>query len=812
MSAILTIIKQGENGIRFALEHRQPKPFAGPTQEVWVVKVDRPTLLTFCQAMYEATEETDRNVETADLDPFVRAGGGLLRELLPETDPRVRELLAKLRRVKSPLLISTDEPNLFWELLYDSAQKAFFGLRFQLGRRLMTQEVPANPLRFRRNWRCLLIADPSGNLPQAARETVQLRDWLEQRGFKEIDYLSGAEADFKSVLAALSGNTYDIVHFAGHTTLDRKTGEYALELHSGEMFRASLIRRHLKGASIVFLNGCWTGIARGLANAPGSVVGLTDAFLAAGAQVVVGSQFKAPDAGARAFAEKFYELLLEGECVGEAMRRARCHVQTAPGCGAAWACFISYGDPAAQLKPSVDPVGRLLGSAKLKSDQFDAAALSVVRQALEYAGKSDLVATIELFAALVDSPSGLLRARLEEQDVPVKELARAFKSRLEEINTSPEVLAARKKGKGPRFTDNAQEIVVEALSFAKCNADGRISERDIIRSFVRKKGGNTGKILEELNIDIQRLDRIDGLSPTNFTEGAWTTLMNACALAARLPEPLVGGPQLFLALQQDPKGQLACALTRLNLQVLLANSHFILNGEKDTLAPPKSFPANLPISGTLRTVLLDARAAVESESRQRISERDLLLAFVRSGGGTIGRILKTQVNLLPEALASDLFLSTNEFDLARLAPSLHGPLKGARNIALKAGHGMLGRRHIFCALLGDSQSLLAEALREQGHDAAQLSSKLASALKSRIAASHVKTVPERISIDLANVFAVAETEMRKWQQKILSEPLLLICLLARSEDLERQFFRPRGVDWSRLIQVIREPGDFDLPI
>ena len=40
---------------------------------------------------------------------------------------------------------------------------------------------------------------------------------------------------------------------------------------------------------------------------------MTDAFLGAGARAVIGSLYRAPDAGARAFAEAFYRAVLDGQ-------------------------------------------------------------------------------------------------------------------------------------------------------------------------------------------------------------------------------------------------------------------------------------------------------------------------------------------------------------------------------------------------------------------------------------------------------------------------------------------------------------------
>src|SRR5262249_5640317 len=147
-------------------------------------------------------------------------------------------------------------------------------------------------------------------LPGTAAAVRQLQTWLKRRNIHEIDHLEGEAATFDNLLRLLDQHEYNVIHYAGHTAFHKKvgekTGEYALRLHGGIPFPSSSIRNHVRGNPVVFLNGCWTAVARGVSSPPGAVEGLTDAFLHAGAQLVLGSQFEAPIAGARAFAEKFY--------------------------------------------------------------------------------------------------------------------------------------------------------------------------------------------------------------------------------------------------------------------------------------------------------------------------------------------------------------------------------------------------------------------------------------------------------------------------------------------------------------------------
>jgi len=833
MSAVLTITKLGNDAIRFTFESRKRKPFAAPIQEVWEVPVERDALLAFCQAISDAAVEANITPSggEASIKAFERAGKGLFCELFPKTDARVRELLAKLRGLKTPLLISTDEPNFFWELLFDDELKAFFGMKYRLGRRLMTREVPAGMLRDRKEWSCLMIADPTGNLPQTAREAAQLRDWIESRNFKQVDYLTAEKANFNAVLSALSSKPYDIIHYAGHTVLEPESNEYALELHDRHPFRASLIRKHLTGNPIVFLNGCWSGLAKGVANSPGSVEGLTDAFLAAGAQVVVGSQFQVPDAGARAFAERFYQSLLDGICIGEAMQNARRSVMSAPDCGAAWACFVLYGDPAVQLNLKNDSLGKLLASINLKRENFDQTSLRIVEQALNYSGKSGLVATIELFASLVDKEASMVRSNLEQQGVHVEKLADAFRSALKQVNETP--IKGKKKNE-PVFSTNAAAMLQNAALVIQSGRNIRITEHDLVNAFIKLNGGNTKKILDSIGVDLQRLapqkkrppdagkvspplkTRAESepgnppalsLTTSMFTTKAWGCILSAIREAMSGKLNLLGTPQLFIGLQHRKDSILARALHRLNLSTQTAKKEILLNGESQMPSVAAIDHESIAISKNARAVIESARRSAEQQGRKRITERDILKALV-SSGGSVMKFLASELNLVPEALASELFLPSNEFDLSKFAESLHTTIRTARMATAGIENSLLGRRHFLAAMVADPCSLLWRQAIQLGDGTPPTGIPDDPGVAKRTATPiDLPVCGVFISIDLANALAEAELDARNRHHEIISEAGFLLYLLRRSGDFAETVSSKLNTNWPDLIASVQKRLD-----
>ena len=75
-------------------------------------------------------------------------------------------------------MISTREQNFHYELIHDGQQ--FWGCKYSMGRQLVGyQPKRASAFRAQQALKCLMIANPSDDLPQAEEEAVRLMQYLE---------------------------------------------------------------------------------------------------------------------------------------------------------------------------------------------------------------------------------------------------------------------------------------------------------------------------------------------------------------------------------------------------------------------------------------------------------------------------------------------------------------------------------------------------------------------------------------------------------------------------------------------------------
>ena len=244
-----------------------------------------------------------------------------------------------------------------WELIHDGTD--FLCLRYAVGRRLVSTQnfqSPRRRVKFARNTRVLVIADPTSDLPAAKREGLDVGELLRTRCGMTVDSFVSGDMRKKDFLLCLQ--EYDILHFAGHASHHASSpDESCLHFSDGEI-QAFEIERFLPShpPAVVFLNACWS--AEELRN-PNSYTpmmrGLGRTFLYAGVTAFLGYLVPIPDDAATRFAHTFYEGIAQGQTIGESLRRARIESRDPKSPeNLIWSSAVLYGDPAARAV-QVDP-------------------------------------------------------------------------------------------------------------------------------------------------------------------------------------------------------------------------------------------------------------------------------------------------------------------------------------------------------------------------------------------------------------------------------------------------------------------------
>jgi len=141
----------------------------------------------------------------------------------------------------------------------------------------------------------LVLADPTSDLPHAREEGAAVAQALSTR----------ARVGPSATREALVGADARWLHFAGHGVLHTEDPWAAhLKLAGGARLTLTDVLATRPKLGVVVLSGCETGAVRRLA--ANEVVGLPEAFLAAGAHAVVASDEVLGDAAALRFVRAFY--------------------------------------------------------------------------------------------------------------------------------------------------------------------------------------------------------------------------------------------------------------------------------------------------------------------------------------------------------------------------------------------------------------------------------------------------------------------------------------------------------------------------
>jgi CHAT domain-containing protein len=167
--------------------------------------------------------------------------------------------------------------------------------------------------RSRRGGALVLAYSADGRLPYTAHESEQVAEVIDATVYREA-------AATRMVLRE-EGRTARLIHIAAHGQFRHDAPLFsAVELADGPLTAADVFSLDLR-AALVSLSACETG--RAVLGGGDELVGLTRAFLYAGAAGLVVSQWRVDDAFTASLMARFYTELGRGTGRAEALRRAQ---------------------------------------------------------------------------------------------------------------------------------------------------------------------------------------------------------------------------------------------------------------------------------------------------------------------------------------------------------------------------------------------------------------------------------------------------------------------------------------------------------
>lgn len=272
-------------------------------------------------------------------------GDILLSRLLPET---VQHELQTHPDAMLAIVLDETASGLPWEALH-SPQRAWTpATSTPFTRRIALSDAESTlppPSRRGPRRRLLLVSDPTRDLEGARDEARAITDLLRARPDVELVAVSGAEATRARVQQALSQETWDIFHYAGHAFFDpSKPDRSGLVLADGTMLASDLLE--IRVPRLIVLGACESARVRGPddhdEDPRAARWSFAEAVLRRGVRSFIGTFFVVDDDAAQDFSVSLYQGLLAGRPLGIAVRdaRARLHGHAQPD----WANFLLYGD------------------------------------------------------------------------------------------------------------------------------------------------------------------------------------------------------------------------------------------------------------------------------------------------------------------------------------------------------------------------------------------------------------------------------------------------------------------------------------
>lgn len=576
------------------------------------------------------------------------------------------EIQTFLQQLKHPLLVSTDAPEIPWELFYNEENQQFLGLQCAMGRRLVTEtavptyqeETTTAPPSF------LLIGNPQGDLVGAENEIEQVADLITKHGFATRT-LTGGRASWFSVQLELQKReeNYVGIHYAGHATYDKTAKQDVLLLADRTKLTADSIRQLLQNRPIIFLNACGTdkpSIQGKRPTLPWQITeGLAAAFIHGGARCVIGTRWEVDDLKAAEFAILFYNAAFHGAPLGDSLRQARIQFRAAYPNDVTWAAFVLYGDPSLLLVKTshlFSSNNQLNPAAFAPTLHPFLAQLPIEAQLSGY----DAINTAHLFMALTQLEGSLTQNILHQMgyspQIVHDDLCRNIKQ------APPKTLALPVTQTS--FSPQARSILLSAEEKAQDEDPKYIDEKHVLLVFLQKVSGITLESLRKQGVDVQKMQAIlrgeppiepDGavavLPPSTkklppdgvaFTPEATQVFIFALQEACRMGHKLIETPHFVIGLTKIKGGSMALALQQqgFNPKQVRDTIRYALSPVGPARPDPAAFRPDL-FAPRVQTIVSLATAAAHKQGHHMVSESHLLVAFLQVQESSTAEFLRS---------------------------------------------------------------------------------------------------------------------------------------------------------------------------
>ena len=237
-----------------------------------------------------------------------------------------------------------------WELLY--IDTFFLSERFSCGRQVETQQrlKSCTQRLLRHPLKMWILTNTQSNLKNVASEGLELFKRIHRKNADTPFFEPDLDSEITADKIKENIREYDIVHFAGHGIFNLDDpGKSAWELPGKNLTASDIYNMagSLALPSIVFSNACQSARTEAWdiqKHATDSSFGLANAFMYSGVKHYIGTFGDIPDNTGGKFALTFYDELVAGRTIGQALKQAKLMLinQNKHTC---WANYIMYGDP-----------------------------------------------------------------------------------------------------------------------------------------------------------------------------------------------------------------------------------------------------------------------------------------------------------------------------------------------------------------------------------------------------------------------------------------------------------------------------------